>query len=189
LNGRLALDAAGFLPGPAGAAANAAGAALDFHEGDYISGSLSAASMIPGVGYFFAFWRKARKAAKLAKLTEGLGDAQKAAKAADAAADAKKAAGVAAEAAGTAKPRADVPKGKYRGGKHEDMKKPKGDGLDSNHSPPRSVSPFDPEKGPAWQMEPRDHRLTESWGNSKSAQAWRKRQKDLIDQGKLREAI
>jgi filamentous hemagglutinin len=38
-------------------------------------------------------------------------------------------------------------------------------------------------------METRDHAQTASFGNSRKARAFRQRQKELIDQGRLREAI
>jgi hypothetical protein len=83
----------------------------------------------------------------------------------------------------------DTPNSNFRGGKHGDMKFPKGDGLDSNHSPADAISLFRRDDGPAFQMEPRDHRRMSSTGSSKEAKAWRQRQQFLIAQGKLREAV
>jgi len=83
----------------------------------------------------------------------------------------------------------DTPNSNFRGGKHGDMKLPKGDGLDSNHSPADAISLFRRDDGPAFQMEPRDHRRMSSTGSSKEAKAWRQKQQFLIAQGKLREAV
>jgi hypothetical protein len=82
-----------------------------------------------------------------------------------------------------------APNSKFRGGKHGDTKFPRGDGLDSNHSPADAISPFRRNDGPAFQMDPTDHRQMSSTGSSASAKAWRKKQQDLIAQGKLREAV
>ena len=38
-------------------------------------------------------------------------------------------------------------------------------------------------------MEPGDHRQTASYGGSPEAKAYRERQKELIDQGNVREAV
>jgi len=77
----------------------------------------------------------------------------------------------------------------FRGGRHGDTKGPVGDGLDSNHSPADAVSPFRRNDGPAFQMDPRDHQRMTSTGRSREAIAWRKAQQDLIDQGRLRDAV
>lgn len=50
------------------------------------------------------------------------------------------------------------------------------------------MSPLAESEGPAIRMEPLDHQDTASWGNSRRAQLWRARQKELIDAGKFREA-
>jgi hypothetical protein len=77
----------------------------------------------------------------------------------------------------------------FRGGKHGATKYPIGDGLDSNHSPADAISPFRRDDGPAFQMDPRDHRRMSSTGSSREAKAWRKKQQDLIVQGRIREAV
>jgi hypothetical protein len=82
-----------------------------------------------------------------------------------------------------------APHSKFRGGPHRRTKFPKGDGKDSNHSPADAISPFRRDDGPAFQMDPDDHKEMSSTGNSRRAKAWRKKQQDLIDQGMLREAV
>jgi hypothetical protein len=79
--------------------------------------------------------------------------------------------------------------GKYRGGKHGDIKGPRGDGLDSHHVPADSISPLSRDSGPAFQMDPADHRLMSSTGNSAAAQTWRNTQAALIAQGRFRDAM
>jgi hypothetical protein len=77
---------------------------------------------------------------------------------------------------------------KYKGGKHGDTAKPVNDGLDSNHSPAKAVSPLKEKEGPAFQMEPEDHRKMSSTGSSKKAKEWRKKQEELIEKDKFKEA-
>ncbi len=43
--------------------------------------------------------------------------------------------------------------------------------------------------GPSIWMEPADHRLTKSWGNSTEASAFRLKQTNLIKQGKYKDAM
>jgi hypothetical protein len=81
------------------------------------------------------------------------------------------------------------PQGPYRGGAHRDMRKPVGDGLDSNHMPADSISPIPREDGPAIQMDPLDHRETSSWGSSTEAIEYRNDLKAMIDDGKMRDAM
>ena len=50
-------------------------------------------------------------------------------------------------------------------------------------------APISSQDGPAIKMEPGDHRQTASYGGSPEAKAYRERQKELIDQGKVREAV
>ncbi|MBB3761315.1 filamentous hemagglutinin [Xanthomonas arboricola] len=78
------------------------------------------------------------------------------------------------------------------GGPHRQTSKPSGDGLDSHHCPAQSCykgAPIGSNAGPAIKMDPEDHELTASFGRSKSAQAYRDKQKDLLDQGRLMEAV
>ncbi|MFA1261894.1 hypothetical protein ACDI97_10845 [Xanthomonas axonopodis pv. fascicularis] len=78
------------------------------------------------------------------------------------------------------------------GGPHRQTSKPSGDSLDSHHCPAQSCykgAPIGSNAGPAIKMDPEDHELTASFGRSKSAQAYRDKQKDLLDQGRLMEAV
>ena len=80
----MALDAASFLPGPAGSAASLASAGMSISRGDYVGAALDAAGALPLVGY-------AAKAAKAAKVARALRKASKATKVIDKAGDASKA--------------------------------------------------------------------------------------------------
>jgi len=75
-----------------------------------------------------------------------------------------------------------------KGGSYNDVRKGNSGGH-ANHIPPKSVSPYSKGKSPAIFMEPEDHRLTESYGSGKRAKEHRRRQSELIEQGKLREAM
>lgn len=80
----------------------------------------------------------------------------------------------------------------YRGGPHSKTKSPTNDGLDSHHCPAKDCyknSLISGEFGPAIKMDPEDHRLTASYGRSREAQAYRDKQKELLNEGKLEEAI
>ena len=80
------------------------------------------------------------------------------------------------------------------GGMHRDTRLPVNDGLDSHHTPSRQSyehTSIDMMDGPAIKMEPKDHRKTASYGggpNSKQ-QAYRDKQKELINQGAFDEAF
>ena len=54
--------------------------------------------------------------------------------------------------------------------------------------PADSVSPYSKGDGPGIRMATKDHMDTASWGRSKGAQAYRAKQKELIDKGLFREA-
>jgi len=58
-----------------------------------------------------------------------------------------------------------------------------------HHMPADSVSELSRNDGPAITMDKEDHRRTASCGNSKEAKKYRAKQKELIEQGKFREAI
>ena len=80
----------------------------------------------------------------------------------------------------------------YRGGPHSETKSPTNDGLDSHHCPAKDCykkSLISSEDGPAIKMDPEDHKLTASYGRSKEAERYRAKQKELLDEGKLEEAI
>lgn len=61
--------------------------------------------------------------------------------------------------------------------------------TEKHHIPPDSASKLDRDDGPAIKMDKEDHRQTASCGNSKEAREYNAKQKDLIDQGKFREAL
>jgi len=62
-------------------------------------------------------------------------------------------------------------------------------GGDVHHMPARSVSGLGVENGPAIWMETRDHARTASFDNIPGARDHRERQRRLIAQGRMREAI
>jgi filamentous hemagglutinin len=75
-----------------------------------------------------------------------------------------------------------------RGGPHRSV--PKG-GNDAHHMPSSQSSPLPHGGGPTIGMDRGDHRRTASYGRGggpDGPDAYRQRQKDLIDQGKFREA-
>lgn len=58
-----------------------------------------------------------------------------------------------------------------------------------HHMPADSASCLERPEGPAIVMDKYDHRQTASCGNSKEAQEYRAKQRELIDQGNFREAV
>ena len=76
---------------------------------------------------------------------------------------------------------------KYRGGRYGDLDAP--EGIERHHTPADSVSPHSRTEGPAIQMEKRDHQQTGSWGRRKDAEAYRERQRELIQQDRMDDAI
>jgi hypothetical protein len=79
-------------------------------------------------------------------------------------------------------------KGPFRGGSYDGTKGVGARGMESNHIPPKSVSPLSPGKSPAIQMDKKDHRIANSTGSSDQARAWRLQQQALIDKGRYRDA-
>lgn len=81
-----------------------------------------------------------------------------------------------------------------KGGSYGELKK---EGHGWNHEPPQEIhhmpadeaSPLDRNDGPAIAMEYEDHRQTASCGNSREAQEYRAKQKELIAEGKFAEAM
>lgn len=81
-----------------------------------------------------------------------------------------------------------------QGGRYKDLHDA---GHGWNHEPPEEVhhmpsndaSDLPRDDGPAIVMDRDDHRETASCGNSKDAQEYRAKQKELINQGKFREAL
>lgn len=83
----------------------------------------------------------------------------------------------------------DEPKEK-KGGSYRDVKKTSdGETHEVHHMPADSASNLETDDGPAIKMEKEDHRQTASCGNSKEAREYRAAQKELIEQGKFREAL
>lgn len=64
-----------------------------------------------------------------------------------------------------------------------------GDTYEVHHMPADSASYLERNDGPAIKMEKSDHRQTASCGSSREAQEYRAAQKELIDQGKFKEAM
>jgi hypothetical protein len=75
-----ALDAASFVPGPAGSAASLASAGMSLSRGDYVGAALDAAGAVPVFGYAAKAAKVARlaKTAKAAKVADKTNDAAKA---------------------------------------------------------------------------------------------------------------
>ena len=61
-------------------------------------------------------------------------------------------------------------------------------GGEVHHMPANSISPYSTGKGPGIRMEKGDHMETASWGSSKAAVEYREKQRQLIDEGKFKEA-
>ncbi len=86
---------------------------------------------------------------------------------------------------------------RYTAGRHSQTTKPPGDNLDSHHMPAKSAyfgSKMNPDgramKGPALKVEIEDHHQTMSHGwQGEEGRLYRQKQHDLIQQGKLKEAV
>lgn len=77
-----------------------------------------------------------------------------------------------------------------KGGSYADVfKEGEGDKYEVHHMPADSASNLERNDGPAIKMEKADHRETASCGSSKEAREYRAAQKELIEQGKFREAL
>jgi hypothetical protein len=80
-----------------------------------------------------------------------------------------------------------------KGGAHKETSKPVNDGMDSHHTPAKGAYeddiPLDPDDGPAIKMDPKDHQDTASWGSSEEAREYRETQRQLIKNGKFKEAV
>ena len=76
------------------------------------------------------------------------------------------------------------------GGSYSELKKQEGrEGKEVHHMPADSASSLERNDGPAIIMEKEDHQDTASYGASKEAREYRATQKELIDNGKFREAF
>lgn len=64
-----------------------------------------------------------------------------------------------------------------------------GDKYEIHHMPADSISHLERNEGPAIRMDKADHRETASCGNSREAREYRAEQKNLVEQGKFREAM
>lgn len=71
----------------------------------------------------------------------------------------------------------------------EVFKDGEGDRYEVHHMPADSTTALERNDGPAIKMDKEDHRETASCGNSKEAREYRARQKELIKDGKFREAL
>ena len=86
--------------------------------------------------------------------------------------------------------RVDVDEKEVNGGAYSEVKKnSNGDTHEVHHMPADSASNLDRNDGPAIKMDKADHRQTASCGNSREAREYRDAQKELIDNGKFREAL
>lgn len=86
--------------------------------------------------------------------------------------------------------RIDASEKEVKGGSYADVKKnSNGDTHEVHHMPADSASILERAEGPAIKMEKDDHRQTASCGSSREAREYQAAQKDLIDNGKFREAI
>lgn len=76
------------------------------------------------------------------------------------------------------------------GGSYKDVKKSsEGDTHEVHHMPADSASLLERNDGPAIKMEKQDHRQTASCGSSREAREYRAQQRELIKQGKFRDAL
>lgn len=77
-----------------------------------------------------------------------------------------------------------------KGGSYSDVRvEGEGDKYEVHHMPADSASPLERGDGPAIKMEKEDHRKTASCGMSREAREYREKQRELIEQGKFREAL
>lgn len=82
----------------------------------------------------------------------------------------------------------DVPE-KKGGSYAEVFKGGEGDKFEVHHMPADCASDLKTVDGPAIKMEKEDHPQTASWGSTREAREYRAKQKELIEQGKFREAL
>lgn len=63
------------------------------------------------------------------------------------------------------------------------------DDTEKHHMPAASASCLEFREGSVIRMEGEDHKKTASWGSSREARAYCAKQKELVEQGKFREAV
>lgn len=86
--------------------------------------------------------------------------------------------------------RVDIAEKEVNGGSYADVKKnSNGETHEIHHMPADSASNLERAEGPAIKMEKNDHRQTVSCGSSREAREYQAAQKELIDNGKFREAL
>ena len=84
----------------------------------------------------------------------------------------------------------ESPEKEKKGGSYKDVRvEGEGDRYEVHHMPADSASNLDRGDGPAIKMEKEDHRQTASCGMSREAREYREKQRELIEQGKFREAL
>ena len=84
----------------------------------------------------------------------------------------------------------DQPEYGKKGGSYRDVKtEGEGERYEVHHMPADSASRLERGDGPAIKMEKEDHRQTASCGMSREAREYREKQRELIEQGKFREAL
>lgn len=77
-----------------------------------------------------------------------------------------------------------------KGGSYKDVRVDgEGEKYEVHHMPADSASNLERGDGPAIKMEKADHRQTASCGMSREAREYRDKQRELIEQGKFREAL
>lgn len=84
----------------------------------------------------------------------------------------------------------ESPEKEKKGGSYKDVRvEGEGDKYEVHHMPADSASNLERGDGPAIKMEKEDHRQTASCGMSREAREYREQQRELIEQGKFREAL
>ena len=162
--GHGALDLLGFIPG-IGAAADVANGLWYAAEGNYVDAAMSFVSAIPGFGDSVAAANTARKIG-----TSAVGLASSISR---------------ADKISLSKKLANQVK-KPEGGAHRDVVR---SGREAHHTPADSVSPLERPEGPTISMEKEDHRKTASWGPGENSKRYREKQRQLIEDGRFRDAV
>lgn len=86
--------------------------------------------------------------------------------------------------------RVGIPEKEVKGGSYSDVKKTSyGETHEVHHMPDDSASHLERDDGPAIKMEKADHRQTASCGSSREAREYQATQKDLIENGRFRDAV